>query len=294
MDRLGEAEGNVGSPAEPVTRNCIYAVTGDLKYDEFVEYLGEVVREIEQQAILEWPAYVPGCLFTVNMPSTKIKNYEPKNGIGHAFVWITKREVCARLVGLSYDWTEIQEHPERESDLDAENETNCNTGADGSGVGGILIDVLKQDWSQPIRVTKRYEIPTNTKQDYTPSFQLAYAQRRADRVDGTLYCITTVPDRFSDARMGEIFAPFITKGESIKITRTDRRNVYIEFSNPDDAHFALHMVKRYRVDADLELAFDMSMFLPPTTRKSQHQRSRGGGGAQNKTRGTRGNKNTRW
>lgn len=240
---------------DPVTRHCAYVLIGDLSESELIAYTHIVTSQLEREIKLELPAYSGGCVFTVNVPSTKVKNYQPKNGTGHAFVWFTKSEVFFKLIGLAHDGSEIINLDAASASEEGESEHE-----------ETLRDVLKRDWSEPMPTQKRYTPPTNPV-GFTPIFSRAFADRTESKADGVLFCMSTLPEHISNMHLMKIFMPFCTAGE-IKITRTDKGNAYIAFSHTDDAYFALHMRARYYTEDGTELAFALSRFLPPTPRCS--------------------------
>lgn len=225
-------------PDKIQSNHCMYVRTGSLDEDELVKYIEDVVADVELEIVSRNSSYVSDCLFEVNMPKSKAENYVAYGGIGHAFVWFTNTEVVNMLSGLQYDGSQIDE-------------SNAETS---------IVDILKGDWSNPVNQCSAYKLLAHPKEniEFTP----ARAERTRD-IEGVLFCMTTLPDSFTNDDMAKIFAPYVTRG-NLKVTRTDRNVAYISFDNKTDAYFALMMTKKYYSKKhNLLLSFNYSSRYPP-------------------------------
>lgn len=239
----------------------MYVMCGTLTEAEVIEYTERMLKDVEAEIVIRDHFYVPGCRFTINMPSTKIANYVPKYGNSHAFVWFTRKEVFYMLSGRDYDGESIFADT-LSSSLD--------------GIGPVS-DVLTTEWSEPVRVRKSYCPPSNDADKHTPDFSPAHTERYEGDAEGTLFCVTSLPDEITNEDLAEIFSQFVTQGE-LEITRTSAGKAYIRFTHCDDAYFALLMTKKYYFErCKIMLDFTHSKFRSPPLRSAPHRRESGGG-----------------
>lgn len=233
----------------------MYVMCGMLTEAEVIDYTERMLCDVEAEITARDHRYVQGCRFIVNMPGTKIANYVPKHGSAHAFVWFSRKEVFHMLSGRDYDGESIF----------------SPLGDDTKGVP--VSDVLLTDWSETVRTRKLYCTPDNVSdgdEKHKPEYSPAVVERQDGEVQGTLFCVTTLPDAVTDADLAEIFTPFVTQGQ-LEITRTAGGNAYIMFSHTDDAYFALVMTKKYYfAAAKTMLDFRQSCRRTPRFRPSQH------------------------
>jgi len=240
----------------------MYVMCGTLTESEVIDYTERMLKDVETEIVARDHFYVPGCRFTVNMPGTKIANYVPKYGNSHAFVWFTRKEVFYMLSGRDYDGESIF----------SESFMALSTGP--------ISDVLITEWSEPVRVRKSYSPPSNVDGKDTPSFSPAYVERREGEAQGTLFCVTTLPEGITNEDLAGIFTQFATQGE-LEVVRTAAGNAYISFTNSDDAYFALLMTKKYYfAPRKMMLDFTQSKFHSPplrSTPRRENNRGRGRG-----------------
>jgi hypothetical protein len=107
------------------------------------------------------------------------------------------------------------------------------------------------DWSQEPTVNCTvYVPPLNDDIKIYPA--------KADRVgkqhiEGSLFCLVKLNDDYPTEAIVRAFQPFVTKGK-LTTTRCGSK-VTLNFSNKDDAYFALYMRKKY-LDGEIELSFN--------------------------------------
>jgi len=242
----------------PVTKNCAYVLIFDFEYQEFVEYLEKVVKEAETEVKMRCDTYSGGCLFSINMPSRTVKNFVPKHGIGYAYVWFTKPEVLALLVGLDYDGSEI---PAASTITDSPIEIEATSVKD---------ELFSGNWSEPIKIGKCFKSTVETNSKSVPIFKYAIEERvPRTMAEGTLYCPSVLPEKVDTEYLMKLFLPYATTGP-LRIVITTRRNAYIEFPFPDDAYFALSMNRKHLVEENLIISFTHSNCKAPGSRPDDY------------------------
>ena len=125
-------------------------LTGNLSQDELITYITRVVDDVEDVIKMEFFGYTGGCIFTVSMLDT-----------GHAFVWFSRSEVFFKIVGLTYDGSDII----------------CNnllpSPDSGEEYEENLRNMFEHDWSEPMTTIKNYTPPKNPF-GFTPIFSRAF------------------------------------------------------------------------------------------------------------------------
>jgi len=228
--------------SKPETKNCLHVVSGPLSYNEMIDYLSILYDDLTKyiQTRKANGIFWPETRFLLNMPScfaSKAQDY--------CFVWFPT-PFFYLLIGLNYDGKEIDKS--------------------SKGYQSPLVE-LRNDWSKDI--VKPYSIPPYKRKDgssYRPIFTSAHAERvGSEYIEGTLKC-NNIPASIHIEEIANLFVPFVTNGR-LKVLRQGT-SCSITFSDPDDAYFALYMMKKHLLPSlNKPLVFDFQENIEKTEKR---------------------------
>lgn len=225
--------------------NCMYWFFDvKLKEEDIRSYVVDVIHEVNDIVKQRIPGYVEECQYFINVPpaSNLSKSY--------CYVWVSSKEVLRIMTGRNHDGSSVRNPPNH-----------------AEKAGNEKLSVFAMDWSymedEPEVYYPKYELPLIEGYDIPATCSQARVTEPSEEyVFGTLYCKSTLADRYDEVYLRNIFSRFNTSSyKDIQVTKTATNNAYISFPNKIDACFALLLTKKYKVrEHGDELSFDYAIF----------------------------------